>query len=449
MNSSPLLSKKKFRKLAMLPLAAVIFFTVSGGPYGIEPLIGYAGNWSVPLLLVTPLLWDIPCILAVLELNSMMPVEGGYYQWVKSGLGIRWAFYEGWWTWLYTFVDLAIYPVFFVEYAAFFFPGIEAYKTPVCIAMIWLNAALNIRGIVPVGKSALMLTVLVMVPFLLLFFAGVVHPVHTLKVAHFQHPDFSSISMALYTIMWNYIGWDNATTYAGEVDRPVKSYFLSILLAFAAIYFIYAAVTWLALHSGIDAGEFAEEGIPFLGALTGGAWLGALLSIGGMASMLGIFIAVLLSVSRVPAVMGQDRLLPKAFTRIHSRYQTPWVSIIVCAVVVSLLVLRPLADLLVIDISLYGAGICLEFIALIRLRKKAPEHPRPFRIPFRKKGLIILFIPPLIVFSIALSGALLGSGLGFKPAIFALAAIFSAHVAWMIVRRRRGFVEHHGGIVDG
>ncbi len=51
-----------------------------------------------------------------------MPVEGGYYEWVKRGLGIRWAFFEGWWTWLYTFVDLAIYPVFFIEYASFFFP---------------------------------------------------------------------------------------------------------------------------------------------------------------------------------------------------------------------------------------------------------------------------------------------------------------------------------------
>jgi len=115
------------RKIGVLPLAAVIFFTVSGGPYGIEPLIGYAGSYAIPLLMITPLFWDIPTILVVLELNSMMPVEGGYYEWVKRGLGIKWAFFEGWWTWLYTFVDLAIYPVFFIEYAAFFFPRIEIY----------------------------------------------------------------------------------------------------------------------------------------------------------------------------------------------------------------------------------------------------------------------------------------------------------------------------------
>ncbi|HEY4154179.1 MAG TPA: APC family permease [Puia sp.] len=433
---------KKFRKLAMLPLAAVIFFTVSGGPYGIEPLIGYAGALSIPLLLVIPLLWDIPCMLTVLELNSMMPVEGGYYQWVKRGLGIRWAFYEGWWTWLYTFVDLAIYPVFFVEYANFFFPGINMYKIPVCLAMIWISAGLNIRGIVPVGKSALVLTAVIMIPFLLLFFTGLIHPAHAAAIGVPDHPVFSSISMALYTIMWNYIGWDNATTYAGEVDRPARSYLFSILLAFSAVYFIYAAVTWLALRSGIPANEFADKGIPFLGAMMGGEWLGSLLSIGGMASMLGIFVAVLLSVSRVPAVMGEDRLLPKAFTRIHSRYQTPFISIIVCAAVVSLLVLRPLSDLLVIDISLYGAGISLEFIALIRLRRKEAAASRPFRIPLQKRGLVLLFIPPLLVFSIALGGALLGSGQGFIPALFAVAAICSAQPAWFIVSRRKNFIAH-------
>jgi amino acid transporter len=443
MNANALSSAKKFRKLDMLPLAAVIFFTVSGGPYGIEPLIGYAGTWAIPLLIITPLLWDIPCMLTVLELNSMLPVDGGYYEWVKRGLGIRWAFYEGWWTWLYTFVDLAIYPVFFVEYAAFFFPQIALYKTPVCLLMIWINAGLNIRGIVPVGKSALLLTALVMIPFLALLVTGILHPALPVSATVSSgHPKFSSLSMALYLIMWNYIGWDNATTYAGEVERPARSYLFSILLAFGAVYFIYLATTWIALHSGIPAGVFGEQGVPYLGMTLGGRWLGALLSFGGMASMLGIFIAVLLSVSRVPAVMGNDRLLPKLFTRLHPRFQTPYVSIIICAIVVSFLILWPLSDLLVIDISLYGAGIALEFVALIQLREKAPGMPRPFKIPLQKRGLIILFIPPLLVFTIALGGALLSSGQTVKPALFAIAAICSAHFAWLIVSRRKEFIKH-------
>src|SRR5437762_13686898 len=139
-----------YRRLKILPLAAVIFLTVSGGPYGLEPLLFYAGkNGSLLLLMLTPLLWDIPTIFTVLELNSMMPVTGGYYQWVKRALGIRWALYEGWWTWLYTFVDLAIYPVLFVTYLAYFFPQADTYKIPICLVVVWLSAGVNILGIVP------------------------------------------------------------------------------------------------------------------------------------------------------------------------------------------------------------------------------------------------------------------------------------------------------------
>ncbi len=434
MKSTTLISTNKIRKLGRIPLAAVIFFTVSGGPYGIEPLLGYGGSWAIPLLFIVPLLWDIPCILTVLELNSMMPVEGGYYEWVKTGLGLRWAFYEGWWTWLYTFVDLAIYPVFLVEYAAFFFPDIHNYKIPVFLAVIWINAALNIRGIVPVGKSALVLSMIVIIPFLLLFISGSIHPLHAVPLKLAAPTGFSPLSMALFTIMWNYIGWDNATTYAGEVRRPVKSYLFSILLAFASIYLIYIAMVWLAIRSGISTELLSDKGIPYLGELMGGKWLGALLSFAGMASMLGIFIAVLLSVSRVPAVMGKDRLLPAIFTRTHPKYQTPYISIIICAVVVSFLVMWPLGDLLVIDIALYGAGLSLEFIALIHLRKKAPGFPRPFKIPFQKNGLIILYLAPLLVFTLAMGTALLGSGQSVKPAIFAITAIVSAEGAWRVVK---------------
>jgi amino acid transporter len=422
------------RKISVLPLAAVIFFTVSGGPYGLEPLIGYAGTFAIPLLMITPLLWDIPMILAVLELNSMMPVEGGYYEWVKRGLGIRWAFMEGWWTWLYSFVDLAIYPVLFVEYASFFFPELINYKIPIYLVVIWGIAALNIRGIVPVGRTALFLTGVVMIPFLILFFTGFLHPVHHPNPIH---SGVTSLSMALFTIMWNCLGWDNATTYAGEVTRPVRAYLKAIMLAFSAIYLFYILFIWLALRSGIPPALFAEKGVPYLGILIGGNSLGSLLSLGGMASMLGIFCAVMLSVSRVPAAMGKDKLLPPVFNKIHKTYFTPYISIIICSSIVSLLVLRPLADLLIMDICLYAAGISLEFLSLIRLRTSAAADHRPFKIPLQKKGLIILFLFPVLVFCVALGTALAGPRENLEASIIAILAIISAPVAWVFVGKNK------------
>src|SRR5437764_68334 len=158
------------RKLKPVQLAAIIFLTVSGGPYGLEPLLEQTGaNASLLLLLLTPLAWDVPTIFTILELNSMMPVTGGYYQWVKRALGLRWAFYEGWWTWLYTFADLAIYPVLFVQYLSFFYPEAVSYKIPVCLFIIWLSGGINILGIVPVGRTSIILSTLVLIPFLLLF----------------------------------------------------------------------------------------------------------------------------------------------------------------------------------------------------------------------------------------------------------------------------------------
>ena len=69
------------RKIKPLQLIALVFFTVSGGPYGLEPLLTYGGEHSAfIILLVTPVLWDVPAIFTVLELPAV----------TTSGLGMRW-----------------------------------------------------------------------------------------------------------------------------------------------------------------------------------------------------------------------------------------------------------------------------------------------------------------------------------------------------------------------
>ncbi|KAI9432899.1 hypothetical protein F5148DRAFT_1154949 [Russula earlei] len=288
-----------------------------------------------------------------------MPVTGGYYQWVKRALGTRFAFYEGWWTWLYTFVDLAIYPVLFVEYASFLFPGIEVYKIPVCLCIIWFGAGLNILGIVPVG--------------VFLFKGATAIPAPSLSGI-----GFSSLGMALYTVMWNFIGWDNATTYAGEVEKPARTYIYSTLIAFGCIVFVYALAVITADVSGMNMNLLNEKGFPALGEWVGG-------------------------------------------------YLRQWQTIACCRPyckksihVIKRLICR---DLLVIDIILYGAGLLLEFISLLVLRIKAPNEHRPFKIPLNTTGIGIMVALPMIVWIVALSGALSSSDSIVKAAIFGLCAL--------------------------
>lgn len=427
-------------KLRLFQLAAVIFLTVSGGPYGLEQLFARVGTQgAIFLLLITPLLWDVPTILTVLELNSLMPITGGYYQWVKQALGIRWAFFEGWWTWLYTFLDLAIYPVLFVTYTSFFFPEIVHYRLIICLVIIWSSALLNILGVVPVGRVSVVLGVIVVAPFLLMFswllFTGHAHPIPAPSLSNVQAP---AVSLGLYYVMWNFLGWDNATTYAGEVNRPVRSYVFSIGIAFILIVAIYL-LTALSVHwSGIDPKALDSEirGFPVLGTLVGGRWLGVLVAVGGMASQLGLYSAVLLSVPRVPQVMADDQLLPAWFCARHPRFQTPYVSILVSSAIVSILVLFTFSDLVVMDIMLYGAGLFLEFLALIMLRVREPDRPRPFRIPLSTPGLIVMIFLPMAVYLIALTGALYSSEKLRWPIMFAVGMLLSAAFAWRLVRWR-------------
>jgi amino acid transporter len=424
-------------------LVAVIFFTVSGGPYGLEPLLSYAGeHGALLILLITPLMWDMPAILTVLELNSMMPVTGGYYKWVKHALGTRWGFYEGWWTWLYTFIDLAIYPALFVTYLTFFCPWLADpqmhtwYRVGISLVFIWLSAGLNILGIVPVGRTSVILGVLVLTPFVILFGLAFYH--HTVKSIPHQTLNgipFSSFGMALYTIMWNCLGWDNVTTYAEEVEKPVKSYLYSMFSAFVLVIVVYFLIILVSQQSGVDTGAFKDQtqAFPAVGVAIAGRWLGSLIALAGMASSIGIYAAVLLSVSRVPQVMADDGLLPARLNRLHPRFQSPYVSILVCSIVVSFMALWPFIDLLIIDVTVYGAGLSLEYIALVKLRKTEPATHRPFRVPLNVTGLCIMFLLPFTVYFVALGAAFSSEKQAVWAALFAIGALATAELVWQII----------------
>src|SRR5439155_1075113 len=134
---------------------AVLYFTVSGGPFGLEGLVGAVGPGLALLLLVlTPLIYSVPEALLIGELASMLPLEGGYYQWVKRAFGPFTGFVNGWLSWVYSLIDMAIYPVLFVQYARWFAPelsGLGAWG--LALALIWGATWLNLRGTRVVGSD--------------------------------------------------------------------------------------------------------------------------------------------------------------------------------------------------------------------------------------------------------------------------------------------------------
>src|SRR5512146_607615 len=153
-------SKKLKRELTLLPLFGLIYFTVCGGAFGVEPLVGYSGpGLAILLLFITPFIFSIPNMLMVREMNSMMPVEGGYYHWVKRAFGPFAGFMAGWNMWIVSCLDVAIYPVWAASYLSYFIPALDTgakifgvdvsgdfLRWVVSALIIWAISLLQIRG---------------------------------------------------------------------------------------------------------------------------------------------------------------------------------------------------------------------------------------------------------------------------------------------------------------
>src|SRR4030081_2050932 len=181
--------------------------------------------------------------------------------------------------------------------------------------------------------------------------------------------------------MWNYMGWDNASTIAAEVERPQRTYPRAMLVAVAIVcltYILPFAAMWI---TGLPASAWETGAWADIAQLMGGPVLRIALVAGGMMSGFGMFNALVMSYSRLPLAMAQDGMLPRVFAKLHPRSRAPWVTILVCAPGWAPCLGRAFERLVSIDFLLYGVSLSLDFVALIVLRIREPELPRPFRVP--------------------------------------------------------------------
>src|SRR6478609_10196359 len=134
------------RSISTLSLVFILYFSTSGGAFTTETLVREVGpGLALLILLLVPLVYSLPEVLIVGELASMLPVEGGYYRWVQRAFGPFWAFQNGWLTWMYSLVDMAIYPKLFVTYLGYFFPGLSPIVVWVVgLFVIWVPTLLNL-----------------------------------------------------------------------------------------------------------------------------------------------------------------------------------------------------------------------------------------------------------------------------------------------------------------
>jgi amino acid transporter len=387
--------KPALRKMRLLPLIAATYFMVSGGPYGIEDILGGAGyGWAIAILLVLPLLWSLPTTLMIGELASAIPAEGGFYIWVRRALGPFWGCQESWLSLSASIFDMALYPAIFVLYLGKFSPaltaGWRAYAWS--LAVVAFCSLWNLRGAPAVGEGAIWLFVLLLSPFAVFVALGfwrgfMLHPaVQWSNGASFHATGFgagSAFSTALLVAMWNYMGWDNASTVAQEVEDPQHNYPRAMIIAafLTAITYILplAAMALAGLSaSSFSTGDWAEAARALGGPGIFGRGLGIGVIAGGCLMGIGMFNALVMSYTRLPLAMAEDGMLPRVLAR-RNRRGVPWVSVLFCGVAWALALKLPFERLISIDLILYGSSLLLEFVALAVLRLREPQLERPFK----------------------------------------------------------------------
>jgi amino acid transporter len=432
--------KRRAVKLTLWPLVAATFFMVSGGTYGTEEIVHGAGyGRAILILLFTPILWSLPTAFMIGELSSALPAEGGYYAWVRRGLGNFWGFQEAWLSLAASIFDMAIYPTLFVAYLTRLAPwfGIGHRGVMVALGVVVVCAALNVAGIRVVGVTSLWLFFLLSAPFALVvllapFKFGALAGAHTAPVT-------STVGLLGGTLiaMWNYMGWDNASTIAQEVERPQRTYPRAMIAAVVLVSLTYVLPVAAVYLTGIPAGAFETGSWADLAGMMGGNWLRVALVLGGMMSGFGMFNALVMSYSRLPLAMARDGMLPKIFAKTHPTTRAPWVAILVCATGWAFCLGLGFERLVTLDIMLYGASLTLEFVTLVALRIREPELKRQFRVPGGLVGAILAGAFPIALIGIALVRSQKETVLGMNGLLFGAIILLSGFVVYLATGKLR------------
>ncbi|KAG9410784.1 hypothetical protein AC1031_018810 [Aphanomyces cochlioides] len=396
------------RVMGTLAVAAVGYFSVSGGPIGSEGIFA-AGGPRVGLLALSifPFLWCIPTALMTAELSTAFPENGGFTVWVYHAFGPFWAFQEGFWAWLSAAIDNAIYPSFTVRCLCSLVPSfatwgpLPTWLLKCAIAVVF--ALPNMLGVQLVGRGAILLSLIVTLPFMV-FTIWSFATSHTWGVlGQVRHNDVTgavdiSWDLLISTVFWNYNGFATVSTFAGEVAQPGTTFPRALSLTLVAVLLTYMfPLVAGAIHNDPSWTTWHEGSFSDMALSLGGHGLSVLITIATMASNWGQFNSDLLCSSFQLTGMAELGLAPAIFTSRSARGDVPYVSVALSfAVVIALVSVDFEAMLAMVNVASALSQVLL-MAAGIRLRLSMPRLNRPYRVPCEVPALIALTLLPLAV----------------------------------------------------
>jgi amino acid transporter len=326
------------------------------------------------------------------------------------------------------------------------------------LAVIVLCAAWNLRGARAVGEGSVRLFCVLLAPFVVLTGVGlwkVFAGGHLVGGGGWLQEGFARLKAgftllkapvmgtdlagAVSVTLWVYMGWDNASTVAQEVEEPQRNYPRAMLMAVGLVAATYVLPLAAVGMAGIPADRFSTGAWTDAARELVGPWLALGVVLGGTISGFGMFNALVMSYTRVPYALAEEGLLPKAMTW-KTEAGVPWVSVVLCSVAWALALRLSFERLISIDLVLYGASLVLEFVALVVLRVKEPSLARPFRVPGGVWGAVGMGAGPTVLIGFALWAAR-GERVAGLPALgFAGIVAAVGPIVYLLAKRLRGML---------
>jgi amino acid transporter len=429
-------------KATLFQLVFLTYSVMCSGAYGLEEMVAGTGPGLTLLVLsVLPLLWAAPISLACAELAARHPVEGGYYRWARMAFGDFVGYQSAWLAWLTMFSTNAAFAVLFASYLRHFVPGLsEGAHFGVAVALVWVTVFLNYRGIRLVGNASVVLTVLIFLPFAVLTLLGFWRWRFD-PFLPFVHPDKSlagAFGDCLFLALWLYGGFEKMTVSAEEVEQPRRAIPLALAIAVPMMAASYVLPTLAALAAIDDWSAWGEAYYSKAAAAIGGPWLGAAMAAGGLASNVCLLMVTMLGQSRLPMVMADDGLFPRAFKRTHPRFGTPVAALLLGGLVLTTLCGLRFAQLAGVYSLVQALSYMLIYATLFQLRARGSGEPGGFRIGLGTRGLALLAAPcVLLALALVVRGVWHDGALDREQALVDLAILASGPLSYALFRRFR------------
>ncbi|MEA2315226.1 MAG: basic amino acid/polyamine antiporter, family [Solirubrobacteraceae bacterium] len=401
------------------------------------------------------------------EATAMFPEAGGSSSFARHAFNELWSFFAAWAQMLNYTITIAISAFFVPHYVGgLFWPALLHGPGDVLfgIGVVGLLSVVNVVGVKEAAGLNIVLAITDLATQFLLVAVGIalVLSPHVLinNVNLGVAPSWKNFLVAIPVGMIAYTGIETISNMAEEARDETKTIPRAIKAVVAAVFAIYAALPLVALSAlpvhrignhyttllGTSEAHGGFAGDPVLG-IVKHLHLGPLQSAGeiyvGLLASTILFIAAnagIIGASRLIYSMGLHRQVPGLLSRLHPRFSTPWLGILLFGGVACLTIIPGKAEFLG---NMYAFGAMLSFtvahVSVIRLRVSEPDRPRPYRGP----GTITIAGRPLPVFALL---GMFGTGLAFITVTILHLGVAAAGIAWLalgigvyvIYRRRHG-----------